>query len=101
MTTLIVGCGYLGQRLGTRLRQQGERVIRHGPLARPRPPGSPALGIEPIIADVLVPDVAGPAAGRRDVSSTASGSTAPPAHSMRTVYVDGLQNVLDATASSR
>ena len=27
MTTLIIGCGYLGERLGKRLRQRGERVF--------------------------------------------------------------------------
>ena len=42
MTTLIIGCGYLGQRLGALLRQRGERVfgtVRSPRRAPPRSPG--------------------------------------------------------------
>ena len=55
MTTIIVGCGYLGQRLATRLRQRGERV--YGTVRSPKRAAELAgQGIEPLIADVLVPD---------------------------------------------
>ena len=93
MTTLIIGCGYLGQRLGPLLRQQGERVFGTVRSAH-RAALIATLGIEAIIADVLVPDSLRqlPEADRLFYSvgyDRASGS------SMQTVYVDGLQNVLD------
>lgn len=94
MTTLIIGCGYLGERLGTRLRQQGERVI-----GTVRSPASAdriaALGIEPVIADVLVPESLAqlPPAERLFYSV---GFDRAAGFSMRSVYVDGLRNVLDA-----
>jgi nucleoside-diphosphate-sugar epimerase len=93
VTTLIVGCGYLGQRVGTRLRQQGERVI--GTVRSPeRAARLAGLGIEPVIVDVLVRSSLGslPAAERvfYCVGFDRAGGS-----SMRTVYLDGLQNVLD------
>ena len=55
MSTLIVGCGYLGERVGKCLVDRGERVfgtvrsaVRAGQLDH--------LGIEPIIADVVQPE---------------------------------------------
>ena len=78
--------------MGARLRQQGERVF--GTVRSPdRAAVIAALGIEPVIADVLVPDSLGrlPEAERVFYCvgfDRAAGS------SMRTVYVDGLQNVL-------
>ena len=76
MTTLIIGCGYLGQRLGARLRQQGERVF-----GTVRSPGRAAviagLGIEPVIADVLAPDSLADCR-RPSASFIASGLTEPP-----------------------
>ena len=56
MTTLIVGCGYLGRRVGARLVDRGERGLRHRagrPAARR---SSPSSGVEPVIADVLDAD---------------------------------------------
>jgi nucleoside-diphosphate-sugar epimerase len=93
MTTLIIGCGYLGQRVGIHLRQHGERVFGTVRSAG-RAAVIGALGIEPVIADVLAPESLGrlPAADRVFYSvgyDRAGGS------SMQTVYVDGLQNVLD------
>ena len=67
MTTLIIGCGYLGQRLGARLREQGERVFGTVRSAG-RADVIAGLGIEPVIADVLVPDSLGRSArGRADL----------------------------------
>jgi nucleoside-diphosphate-sugar epimerase len=92
VTTLIIGCGYLGQRVGALLRQQGDRVF-----GTVRSPGRAsiigAFGVEPVIADVLSVDSLArlPEADRVFYCvgfDRAAGS------SMRTVYVDGLQNVL-------
>jgi len=91
--TLVIGCGYLGQRVGALLGRTGERVFgtvrsagRAAEIAR--------LGIEPVIAQVL--DLESlrslPAADRVFYSvgfDRTAGST------MQSVYVDGLQNVLD------
>ena len=98
MTTLIIGCGYLGQRLGTMLHERGERVFgtvrsasRAGVIA--------GLGIEPVIADVLEPRslVELPETERVFYSVGFDRAAGP---SMRTVYVDGLQNVLAALPRS-
>lgn len=92
MSTLIIGCGYLGQRVGVLLGQKGERVFgtvrsndRAAVIAR--------LGIEPVIADVLdLESLRGlPAAGCVFYSV---GFDRTAGRAMRSVYVDGLQNVL-------
>lgn len=52
--TLIVGCGYLGARVARRLVERGERVI--GTTRSPqRADALAALGVEPILLDVLDP----------------------------------------------
>ena len=93
MTTLIIGCGYLGQRLGTMLHERGERVFGTVRSAS-RAADIADLGIEPFIADVLEPDSLRELPEAEAVFycvgfDRAAGST------MRTVYVDGLQNVID------
>ncbi len=98
MTTLIIGCGYLGQRLGARLRQRGERVF--GTVrSHERANQIASLGIEPVIAEVLVPASLKrlPAAERvfYGVGFDRAGGA-----SMRMVYVDGLRHVLEAIPSS-
>ncbi len=93
MTTLIIGCGYLGQRLGTLLLERGERVFGTVRSAS-RAAELATLGVEPVIAEVLQPESVRhlPAVERvfycvgYDRSAGAS---------MHSVYVDGLQNVLD------
>jgi nucleoside-diphosphate-sugar epimerase len=98
MTTLIIGCGYLGERLGARLHQQGARVFGTVRSAR-RAALIAALGIEPVIADVLVPDsLTRLPEVERVFYSVGFDRTA--GVSMRTVYVDGLRNVLDALPPS-
>lgn len=94
MSTLIVGCGYLGRRVGRELAARGERV--HGTVRGSRGAES-LLGdrIEPIIADVLDPASLDrlPAADRVLYCvgfDRASGVL------MRTVYVEGVRNVLGA-----
>jgi nucleoside-diphosphate-sugar epimerase len=93
MTTLIIGCGYLGQRVGRLLSASGERVF--GTIRSEAGAATIAeLGIEPILADVLNLDsLRGlPAAERVFYCVGFDRSTGLP---MRSVYVDGLSNVLD------
>ncbi len=97
-STLIVGCGYLGQRVARQLRARGERVIgtvrseaRAGELSRDFP------GIVPMIADVLDPRSIDrlPAADRALYCvgyDRASGA------SMRSVYVTGFRDALERLA---
>jgi len=93
VTTLIIGCGYLGQRAGVLIQRRGERVYgtvrSHGRAAE-----IAGLGIEPVVADVLEPDsMRGlPAA---ECILYCVGFDRSAGASMRTVYVDGLRNVLD------
>jgi nucleoside-diphosphate-sugar epimerase len=93
VTTLIIGCGYLGQRVGTLISQSGERV--YGTVrSRSRAAVLAALGIEPVIADVLEPE------SLRDLPVTERifycvGFDRSGGAALRTVYVDGLQNVLE------
>jgi nucleoside-diphosphate-sugar epimerase len=93
MSTLIIGCGYLGQRLGTLLRQGGERVMGTVRSAA-RAAELAGLGIQPVVADVLRPD------SLRDLPSSECifycvGFDRSSGAAMKAVYVDGLQNVLD------
>jgi nucleoside-diphosphate-sugar epimerase len=92
VTTLIIGCGYLGQRLGALLHQQGECVF--GTVRSPQRAAEIArLGIEPVIADVLDLDsLAGLPAAERVFYSV--GFDRSSGFSMHSVYVEGLQHVL-------
>jgi nucleoside-diphosphate-sugar epimerase len=96
--TLIIGCGYLGQRLGTRLVREGGRV--YGTVrSRGRADEIAAIGIEPVIADVLRPETLArlPEAGR---VFYAVGFDRAVGAAMREVYVDGLRDVLDRLPGS-
>jgi nucleoside-diphosphate-sugar epimerase len=93
MTTLIVGCGYLGERLGQRLRRQGERVV--GTVRSPdRASAIAAVGIEPVIADVLAPESLGSLPEAKHIFYSVGFDRAA-GSSMRRVYVDGVRNVLE------
>lgn len=93
MSTLIVGCGYLGERVGEALSRRGERIFGTVRSAS-RAAEVERLGIEPVIADVL--DLGSlsalPEAGRVFYSVGFDRTSGP---TMRSVYIDGLQNVLD------
>lgn len=93
MTTLIIGCGYLGQRVGGRLTRAGERVV--GTVRSEAGAAQiAALGIEPVIADVLNPrSLHG--LPHTDRVFYCVGFDRAAGNSMRAVYVDGLTNVLD------
>jgi nucleoside-diphosphate-sugar epimerase len=93
VSTLIFGCGYLGKRVGVLLCQKGAQVFgtvrsleRAAELA--------GLGIKPVIADVLNSESLRelPAA---DCVFYSVGFDRTAGSTMRSVYVDGLQNVLD------
>ncbi len=94
MSTLIVGCGYVGERVGQVFVRRGESVfgtVRSGSRAA----ALARLGIKPVVADVLRSESLEslPAVDRVlycvgfDRSSGAD---------MRTLYVDGLRNLLRA-----
>jgi nucleoside-diphosphate-sugar epimerase len=92
MTKLIIGCGYLGRRVAALWRARGHRV--HATTRR----GSEAeafrtQGLDPVLCDVTDPATLMhlPAA---DTVLYAVGFDRSAAASMRTVYVDGLANVL-------
>jgi nucleoside-diphosphate-sugar epimerase len=90
---LIVGCGYLGQRVAALWRQRGERVY----ATTRRPEGAEVLrrqGLEPIVCDVLDPASLRmlPAA---DTVVYAVGLDRGSGATMRAVYVDGLAHVLE------
>jgi nucleoside-diphosphate-sugar epimerase len=92
VSTLIVGCGYLGERVGKILLARGEPVS--GTVRSPARAGTLAtIGIEPVIADVLAPQslAALPDADRVLYCVGLDRTASVP---MRTVCVDGLRNVL-------
>ncbi|MDR3634818.1 MAG: SDR family oxidoreductase [Isosphaeraceae bacterium] len=93
MSTLIVGCGYLGKRVAQQLVAAGEHVwgtVR----SRPRADDLAASLIEPVIADVLDPaSLRALPEADRVFYSVGFDRTAGVA--MRTVYVDGLRNALE------
>jgi nucleoside-diphosphate-sugar epimerase len=94
VTTLIIGCGYLGERLGTRLGRAGEPV--YGTVrSQARAAGIAAQGVQPLIADVLDPaSLRGlPTADRLFYCVGFDRSVGA---SMRAVYVDGLVNLLES-----
>lgn len=92
MSNLIVGCGYLGLQVAALWRERGAKV-----LATTRKPGGPVdfarLGLEPVVCDVLDP-ASLRKLPRADTVVYAVGFDRSSGASMRSVYVDGLANVL-------
>jgi nucleoside-diphosphate-sugar epimerase len=91
-SALIIGCGYLGSRVGRAWLDRGYTVRA---LTRGRAASLESQGFEPITGDVLIP------ASLRDlpVPDTilyAVGMDRSAGRSMREVYIDGLRNVLAA-----
>jgi nucleoside-diphosphate-sugar epimerase len=90
-TVLIVGCGYLGNRVAALLRERGDRVI--ATTRKPeRAEAFRAQGIEPVLYDVLQ---GGPLPAA-DALVHAVGLDRSQGVPMRAVYVEGLARVLDA-----
>ena len=95
MTTLIVGCGYLGRRVAGQLVARGDRVIgttRNPAWAR----SLAAIGVEPAVLDVLDPGLGMLPEADRVVYCV--GFDRASGHSMREVYVDGLRRALERLA---
>ncbi len=92
MSCLIVGCGYLGRRVARLLIERGEIVFG---TTRSRADELTALGIRPIVADVLVPETLGTIPNVDRVLHCVGYDMAL-IHTMRAVYVDGLKNLLEA-----
>jgi len=91
VTTLIVGSGYLGRRVAGLLIGRGDRVLGTTRSA-PRAAELQALGIEPILADVLDPgSIRLPAVDR---ILYCVGFDRSAGVSMRDVYVGGLRDFL-------
>ncbi len=93
MSTLIVGCGYLGARVGSMLVRRGDRVwgtVRSSGRAAQ----IASQGIDPVIADVLRPETLEllPAAER---VLCCVGFDRDGGADMRTVSVEGLRNLLE------
>ncbi len=91
-SALIVGCGYLGSRVGRAWLDRGDAVRV---LTRGRAESLRTQGFEPITGDVLDP------AGLRNLPASDSilyavGLDRAAGRSMRDVYVEGLRNVLAA-----
>jgi nucleoside-diphosphate-sugar epimerase len=98
VSTLIVGCGYLGQRLGALLLRGGEPVW--GTVRSPsRAEELARSGIEPVIADVLHPESLR-RLPRADHVFYCVGFDRSAGAAMRAVLVDGFQHVLDRLSHS-
>jgi nucleoside-diphosphate-sugar epimerase len=94
MTKLIVGCGYLGNRVARRWLEASEQVYAITRSAA-RAKEFAARGMTPLVADVTSPATLEnlPAA---ETVLYAVGFDRAANKPMRQVYVDGLRNVLDA-----
>ena len=93
MSTLIVGCGYLGRRVGRLLASRGECVFGTT-RSEERAQQLVAWNIEPHVADVLDPDTLEhlPAVDRVLYCVGFDRTAGIP---LRTVYVDGLRQALE------
>ncbi len=94
MTTLIVGCGYLGRRVGRRLRERGERVVGTVRSAGHAEELAANWDIEPLLADVLDPASLN-ALPASDRVLYCVGFDRSSGQSRRAVVVEGLRQVLD------
>ncbi|MFK7821961.1 MAG: SDR family oxidoreductase [Planctomycetaceae bacterium] len=92
MRCLIIGCGYLGQRVAALLLADGHEVCA---LTRSVTNAEKlqSLGVSPIVGDVMQPDsLKFPPV---DAVTYAVGMDRSSGYSKRQVYVDGLRNVLN------
>lgn len=97
MSTLIVGCGYLGQVLAAQWVIRGERV--HGTTRHPdRAAELRQAGIDPVVCNVLDPASLRQLPQVDTVVHCVGMDRQTP--SMRQLYVDGLANVLTALRGS-
>src|SRR5262245_9562227 len=94
---LIIGCGYLGQRVAALWRKQGKQVAA---LTRGHGQQIQAAGITPIFGDVLQPKTL-TTLPEAETILYAVGFDRNSGSSFREVYVDGLRNVLTAIAKPK
>jgi nucleoside-diphosphate-sugar epimerase len=96
MSTLIVGCGYLGRRVGLRLRQLGEEVWGTSRSAASAEEVR-LIGIEPLVVDLLEPSTLNrlPEVDRV-LHCVAKGSGPRSSESVRALTVDGLRNLFES-----
>lgn len=92
--TLVIGCGYLGRRVAALRRAAGRRIFAttRSPL---RAEEFQRLGLQPVLCDVNDPDSLRALPAAQEVVCAVGFDRAAGAD-MRTVFVDGLANVLDA-----
>lgn len=96
MTTLIVGCGYLGRRVGRLLADRGE--VAYGTArSAARLAELPSFGVRPVRLDVLDPSTLD-ALPEVDRVLYCVGFDRGAGVAMRDVYVGGLERVLDRLA---
>lgn len=95
---LIIGCGYLGLRVARIWQARGDRVaaLTRSPK---RAADWQAIGLEPLIGDILSPWMLGSLPAAATVLY-AVGFDPHSGASRRTVYVEGLRNVLDHLPST-
>ena len=90
--TLILGCGYLGRRVGRLLASRGDRVFGTT-RSDSRLPDLAAIGIEGVVADVLDPGSLD-RLPRADIALFCVGFDRSAGVPIREVYVDGLRHAL-------
>jgi nucleoside-diphosphate-sugar epimerase len=92
VSTLIVGCGYLGLRVARRMMAEGHRVFGTT-RTRERADWLSEQGIEPILADVLAPETLAdlPSVNRAFYCVGFDRASGVP---IDAVYVDGLRRAL-------
>jgi nucleoside-diphosphate-sugar epimerase len=92
---LVIGCGYLGRVVAARWRSAGHRVF--ATTRRPdRAASFRALGLEPVVCDVLRPETLRALPSSVETVVHCVGFDRSAAVPMRTAYVEGLSNVLTA-----
>ncbi|WP_165067573.1 NAD-dependent epimerase/dehydratase family protein [Paludisphaera rhizosphaerae] len=91
MSLLVVGCGYLGRRVARMYVDRGETVF--GTTRSAEGASSlEAIGVRPVVGDVLDPSLVLPSVDRVLYCVGYDRDAGP---SKRSVYVDGLRNVLE------
>lgn len=93
MRVLIVGCGYVGQPLGTELTRRGHEVYG---LRRNLEEGLRAVGILPVAGDITKPETLANLPGPFDWVVSAVSSTKGGIDEYRAVYLEGMRNLVDA-----
>jgi nucleoside-diphosphate-sugar epimerase len=91
-SVLIIGCGYLGQRVAQLWREQGRRVFA---LTRSRSDELRSAGLVPIVGDILQPETLQSLPSTRTLLY-AVGFDRSSGAAFREVYINGLRHVLNA-----